>query len=69
MRDRIIRERRMELAFEGHRWFDLIRINDGEYALDFLSGLGKNITRNRLLFPIPLTEMDSNDLMEQNPGY
>lgn len=69
MRDRIIHERRMELAFEGHRWFDLIRINDGEYALDFLSGLGKNITRNRLLFPIPLTEMDSNDLMEQNPGY
>ena len=25
MRDRIFQERRMELAFEGHRWFDLIR--------------------------------------------
>ena len=69
MKERIIHERRMELAFEGHRWFDMIRIDNGEYALEFLEGLGKNVTRDRLLFPIPLTEMDSNDLMEQNPGY
>ena len=47
----------------------MIRIDNGEYALEFLEGLGKNVTRDRLLFPIPLTEMDSNDLMEQNPGY
>lgn len=24
MREKIIHERRMELAFEGHRWFDMI---------------------------------------------
>ena len=69
MKERIIHERRMELAFEGHRWFDMIRIDNGEYALEFLEGLGKNVNKDRLLFPIPLTEMDSNDLMEQNPGY
>ncbi len=71
MRERIIHERRMELAFEGHRWFDLIRLGgDGQYAIDFLRSIGKtNVTRDRLLFPIPQTEMDANPLMTQNPGY
>lgn len=70
LRETIIHERRMELAFEGHRWFDLIRLNNGEYALTFLRSIGKtNVNRNRLLFPIPQTEMDANPLMEQNPGY
>ena len=61
----------MELAFEGHRWFDLIRLGgDGQYAIDFLRSIGKtNVTRDRLLFPIPQTEMDANPLMTQNPGY
>lgn len=70
MREAIIHERRMELAFEGHRWFDLIRIDNGDYALDFLHSIGKtNATRDRLLLPIPQTEMDANPLMTQNPGY
>lgn len=70
MREKIIHERRMELAFEGHRWFDMIRIQNGDYALRFLHSIGKtNATRERLLFPIPQTEMDSNPLMTQNPGY
>ena len=69
MRERIIHERRMELAFEGHRWFDMVRINGGEYALEFLRSIGKTVNENRLLLPIPLTEMDSNSLMTQNPGY
>ena len=70
MREKIIHERRMELAFEGHRWFDMIRISHGEYAIEFLKSIGKtNINKNRLLFPIPQTEMDANNLMEQNPGY
>lgn len=69
MREKIIRERRMELAFEGHRYFDLLRIQNGDYALDFFRSLGKNVTRERLLLPIPLTEMDSNHAMTQNPGY
>ena len=70
MREAIIHERRMELSFEGHRWFDLIRIDHGNYAVDFLHSIGKtNVTLDRLLFPIPQTEMDSNPLMTQNPGY
>lgn len=69
MRELIIHERRMELAFEGHRWFDMVRIDDGNYALEFLQSIGKSITRERLLLPIPQTEIDSNSAMEQNPGY
>ncbi|MCI1778852.1 MAG: RagB/SusD family nutrient uptake outer membrane protein [Bacteroidales bacterium] len=71
MRKTIIHERRMEFAFEGQRWFDLIRIGTGgEYALTFLHSIGKtNATKNRLLLPIPQTEMDSNTAMTQNPGY
>jgi hypothetical protein len=70
MREKIIHERRMELAFEGHRWFDMIRIDNGNYAISFLQSIGKtNVNKNRLLFPIPQTEMDANSLMTQNPGY
>ena len=70
MREKIIHERRMELAFEGHRWFDMIRLQHGEYAIKFLQSIGKtNVNKNRLLFPIPQTEMDANKLMTQNPGY
>ncbi|MDN5553610.1 RagB/SusD family nutrient uptake outer membrane protein [Prevotella sp.] len=70
MRDKIIHERRMELAFEGHRWFDMIRLDHGNYALKFLKSIGKtNVTKDRLLFPIPQTEIDANPLMTQNPGY
>lgn len=70
MREKIIHERRMELAFEGHRWFDMIRIGDGSYAVDFLKSIGKtNVNKNRLIFPIPQTEKDANPLMDQNPGY
>ena len=70
MREKIIHERRMELAFEGHRWFDMIRIQNGDYAVNFLKSIGKSrVTKERLLFPIPQTEMDANSLMTQNPGY
>lgn len=70
MREAIIHERRMELAFEGHRWFDMIRIDNGNYAINFLHSIGKtNVNKDRLLFPIPQTEMDANPLMTQNQGY
>lgn len=70
MREKIIHERRIELAFEGHRWFDMIRLEHGDYAISFLKSIGKtNVNKNRLLFPIPQTERDANSLMTQNPGY
>lgn len=66
----VLHERRMELAFEGHRWFDLIRIDNGQYGLDFLHSIGKvNATQNHLLFPIPQVEIDANPNLTQNPGY
>ena len=69
MRDTIIHERRIELAFEGHRWFDMIRYPNN-YALTFLHAIGKTAaTTNRLLFPIPMQEIEANPLLTQNPGY
>lgn len=70
MRELIRKERRMELAFEGHRWFDLVRWENGQYALDFLHSIGKiNASRKHLLFPIPQKEIDTNPNLKQNTGY
>ncbi|HET7552449.1 MAG TPA: RagB/SusD family nutrient uptake outer membrane protein, partial [Gemmatimonadaceae bacterium] len=69
-RNAVLHERRMELAFEGKRWFDLIRIDGGQYGLDFLHSIGKaNANANRLLLPIPQLEIDANPNLTQNPGY
>ena len=70
MKEIIIHERRMELAFEGHRWFDMIRIDNGEYAVKFLHSIGnKNASVGRLLYPVPQLEIDSNPLFTQNEAY
>ncbi len=69
-REKVLHERRMELAFEGQRWFDLIRVNNGQYAIDFLKSIGKtNISSKFLLFPVPQKERDANPNLTQNPGY
>lgn len=69
-RDTVLHERRMELAFEGQRWFDLIRVNKGQYAMDFLRSIGKtNFSAKYLLLPIPQVEIDANPHLTQNPGY
>lgn len=60
-------ERRLELAFEGHRWFDLLRT---DRAIPVMSALGFSIKPRDLLFPIPQAEIDINPrLLTQNPGY
>jgi len=70
MRNTILHERRMELAFEGDRWFDLIRVDNGQYGLNFLHSIGKtNATSKNLLMPIPQVELDANPNLTQNPGY
>lgn len=69
-RNAVLNERRIELAFEGHRWFDLIRVQDGQYGLSFLHSIGRtNATEKHLLFPIPQAERDVNPNLTQNPGY
>jgi hypothetical protein len=69
-REAILHERRMELAFEGQRWFDLIRVKNGQYGIDFLHSIGKtNASEKHLLFPVPQIELDRNPNLIQNPGY
>jgi starch-binding outer membrane protein, SusD/RagB family len=69
-REKVLQERRLELAFEGQRWFDMIRVNNGQFAVDFLNSIGKtNMTSKYLLFPIPQKERDANPNLTQNPGY
>ncbi|MCW3789279.1 RagB/SusD family nutrient uptake outer membrane protein [Plebeiibacterium sediminum] len=66
----VLHERRVELAFEGQRWFDMIRVDDGQWGLDFLHSIGKtNATTKHLLFPIPQKEIDNNPNLTQNSGY
>ncbi|MGC4234942.1 MAG: RagB/SusD family nutrient uptake outer membrane protein, partial [Niabella sp.] len=60
-------ERRMELALEFHRWFDLKRTGR---AVAVLSAKGKNVNDNKLLLPVPQYALDQNPkLQPQNPGY
>ncbi len=64
VRQAIRDERRLELAFEGHRWFDLVRTGTAE------AELGLTIDSNYLLFPVPISEILATDgVITQNPGY
>jgi starch-binding outer membrane protein, SusD/RagB family len=66
LRDLILRERRVELALEGHRFWDLVRTNRAEAVL---SPLGF-VKGKHELFPIPQTEIDlSQGALTQNPGW
>lgn len=62
-------ERRLELAFENHRWFDLVRTGR---AIDVMnaSGGGFTVKPYQLIFPVPQTQIDTNpDKIKQNPYY
>jgi hypothetical protein len=68
-RDAILRERGWEFVGEGKRREDLIR--QGKF-LTLATSRGvpaANINDNKLVFPIPQTEIDANKLCVQNPGY
>lgn len=78
LRNEIDRQRRLELAFEGERWFDLVRyarhekadgVNHAVTALDIIQQRRGSADENYLLFPIPLNETNTNPNVEQNPGY
>ena len=55
-------ERRLEFAFEPHRWFDLIRTGRAAAVLGLTDA-------NRYLLPIPLPELQVDKALVQNPGY
>lgn len=75
----ILHERRVELAFEHHRWFDLIRTFNATELVTFFQnknqadyGTAKlsNISTKDRFYPIPFDEYKLNpEKMYQNPGY
>ncbi len=68
-RRRIMIERQREFPFEGHRWFDLVRMG---FAREVMAGIGHSIADYQLVYPIPKTELErinNTDLLWQNTGY
>jgi hypothetical protein len=66
LRDLILRERRVELALEGHRFWDLVRTGK---AASVLAPYGFVAGKHELL-PIPQTEIDlTQGKLNQNPGW
>lgn len=64
--DNIYNERRLELATEGHRFFDLVRTGK---AAAVLGPLGFTTGKSEYL-PIPQSEIDvTKGIIKQNPGY
>jgi hypothetical protein len=69
LRDAIKKERRVELAMEYDRFFDLVRWGDAQSALSAAGKVNFNASRDNLL-PIPQTQIDlSKGVLTQNPGY
>lgn len=77
--DRILLERRLELTFEGHRFFDLVRTGKAVEVLtkalmtkvdydDFIA-ISEPISENQLILPIPVGEIEKDQTLQQNPGY
>lgn len=66
----VLRERRIELAFEQERWHDLIR-QPGDFFLTVVRAHGKTqIQSFHRYLPIPLDEVQiSGGAIQQNPGY
>ncbi len=76
---RMLHERRMELAGEGHRYFDLVRMGKAvEYISNDLTSnndyegrvfRSEPIPAYQLLLPIPVTEIEKDQTLTQNAGY
>ncbi len=71
-KDALLVERRVELAFENHRFFDLVRFGVADAVLSAHAaamGYGSYDAR-KLLLPIPSREINlSAGRLTQNPGY
>ncbi|WP_452225190.1 RagB/SusD family nutrient uptake outer membrane protein [Lacinutrix chionoecetis] len=70
-KDELLTERRVELAFENQRWFDLLRFNVANTVLSaHANARGYVFSSRDLLLPIPSREINLSDgLLTQNPGY
>ncbi|TYP92768.1 Starch-binding associating with outer membrane [Fodinibius salinus] len=80
----ILTERRKELAFEGHRWFDLRRMGptanaeiDRDETVTGIRGCSNYSAcdgpvpgqSHKYVLPIPQSELNANPNIQQNPGY
>lgn len=72
----VLKERRLELAFEGQRWFDLVRLNKVEEVMNavYSNDVGRKakaypFTAASYRLPIPQSAIDQNPNLIQNPGY
>ena len=81
--EKLLHERYLELAYEGHRWYDLKRMVSSSEMISILQSeqyrdsngelvplpyVG-NLAEYKLLMPIPQVTLDVNPNLEQNPGY
>lgn len=75
LRTSILKERRLELFQEGHRWDDLVRYGVAVSTMNNLveidlrnnSPVNYNMTEVKILLPIPQQELDRNSALTQNP--
>ena len=73
----ILAERRLELAFEGHRWVDLKRlgvvanvtIDRDPVNCTIFNACSLSATDHRFTMPIPQSQIDVDPELVQNPGY
>ncbi len=70
----------MELAFEDHRWFDLVRWSFSpewgidwskiDWGIDAANSITPFVKGKNEFFPIPINELNVNGgLLHQNPGW
>ncbi len=84
MKEAVLHERRLELAFEGHRWFDLVRFDEdnarvkavsdnanvpGTDSYDSYTQVRRPMDDNRILLPVPTSVIENNPNIHQNTGY
>lgn len=70
LRDAILQERRVELAFEGQYWYDLLRLYTHQELLNVMQAKNPNFSEKDFLLPIPYDEHKLDpERMYQNNGY
>jgi starch-binding outer membrane protein, SusD/RagB family len=71
-RQAIFDERKWELAYEGKRWFDLVRQGFPVFQAALMTDptvIPANVQPTRMVWPIPQAQIDLNPALTQNPGY
>ena len=75
MTDAVLNERRLELTFEGQRWFDLVRTGKVFDVMNTLNSRDPGrlsmdpVTELNVILPLPQSQIDINPSLVQNPGY